>query len=67
MITKAKRIYRSSKNKIIGGVFGGLGEHFDVDPMLLRLIWVLIVVFTGFIPGIIAYFIAVLIIPRQKG
>jgi len=46
-----KRLYRSEKNKVIAGILGGLGEYADVDPVLLRLVWVLIVIFTGFIPG----------------
>jgi len=63
--TSKKQLFRSEKNKKVFGVLGGLGEHFDVDPTLLRLAWILIVVFTGFIPGIIAYFIAALIMPQK--
>lgn len=61
-----KKLYRSKKNKIIAGVIGGIGEYFDVDPVLLRLLWVLIVAFTGFIPGIIAYPFAIIIIPANN-
>ncbi|MGB6839031.1 MAG: PspC domain-containing protein [Microgenomates group bacterium] len=60
-----KNLYRSDKNKILAGIFGGLGEYFDVDPTLLRLGWILISVFTGFIPGLIAYFIAIIIVPPK--
>ncbi len=61
-----KQLFRSKENKKVFGVLGGLGEHFDVDPTLLRLAWILIVVFTGFVPGIIAYIITALVMP-QKG
>lgn len=61
-----KRLYRSTKNKIFGGVIGGLGEYFDVDPVLLRVVWVFILVFTGFVPGIIVYLIALFIIPAKS-
>ena len=61
-----KKIYRSDKNKVIAGVLGGLGEYFGLDPALLRLIWILVIVFTGFIPGIIVYFIAVAVMPKKK-
>ncbi|RJQ36683.1 PspC domain-containing protein [Candidatus Parcubacteria bacterium] len=60
-----KRLYRSEENQIIAGVVGGIGEYFDVDPTLLRLVWLLIVIFTGFFPGILAYLLAVLVIPRR--
>ena len=54
---ETKRLYRSEKNKVIAGIFGGLGEYGNIDPVFLRLIWILIVVFTGFVPGLIAYFL----------
>jgi len=60
-----KRLYRSGKNKIIAGVFGGLGEYFNVDPVALRLLWVFLVVFTGFVPGIVAYILAIVIVPKK--
>ncbi len=60
-----KKLYRSDKNKIIAGVFGGLGEYTDIDPVVLRLIWVLITVFTGLVPGIIIYLLAIIIIPKK--
>ena len=57
------RLYRSATNKIIGGVCGGLGEYFDVDPVLVRVITVLLFLATGF--GILAYIIAWIIIPKM--
>ena len=58
-----KKLYKSKTNKNFAGVIGGLGEYFDVDPVALRVLWLLVLVFTGFIPGIIVYIIASLIIP----
>jgi phage shock protein PspC (stress-responsive transcriptional regulator) len=60
-----KRLYRSKTNKIFGGIIGGLGEYFNVDPALLRLVWLFILIFTGVIPGLIFYILALFIIPRQ--
>lgn len=60
-----KKLYRSSKNRIIAGVLGGLGEYFGVDPVALRLIWILVVVFTGFVPGMIAYLLAIVVMPKK--
>ena len=66
MNMKKKKLYRSKENRVIAGVFGGLGDYFDTDPVLLRLAWLVIVVFTGFAPGIIAYIVAALIVPIKS-
>lgn len=58
-----KKLYRSRKNKIFAGVCGGLGEYFKIDPVLIRLVWVLVLVFTGIIPGVLIYIIAIIIMP----
>ena len=63
----AKRLYRSEENKIVAGILGGLGEYFNVDPAILRLLWVVITVFTGFLPGIITYFLALFVVPKAPG
>ncbi len=58
-----KKLYKSRKNKVIAGVCGGIAEHFDVDPVLIRLIAVLFT-FTGG-AAVIAYIIGMIIIPDQ--
>jgi len=60
-----KRLYRSRKNRMISGVCGGIGEYFNVDPTLIRLLWVIVTILTGILFGIIAYIIAVIIIPEK--
>ena len=60
-----KHLYRSRENRVLAGVFGGLDDYLNVDPVILRLIWVLIAIFTGLVPGILAYLIAALIIPQR--
>ena len=60
-----KRLYRSRENKVFSGVIGGIGEYFNVDPVILRIVWVAIVIFTAGLPGIIVYLIASLIIPEK--
>jgi len=61
-----KRIYRSQEDKKIAGILGGLGELFDIDPTLLRLLVVFIGLATGVIPLIVAYFVGWIIIPKGK-
>ncbi len=57
-----KKLYRSRNNRMIFGVCGGLGEYFDIDPTLVRLVWLL---FAFWGAGILAYLIAWIIIPEE--
>lgn len=57
-----KRLYRSETDKMLCGVCGGIAEYFNVDPTIIRLLWAVLIC-SG--PGIIAYFIAAIIIPRR--
>ncbi|MBR9677342.1 PspC domain-containing protein [Candidatus Woesearchaeota archaeon] len=61
-----KRLYRSKKDRVIAGVAGGLGDYLNTDPTLIRLIWVIVTVFTGLVMGILAYIIAWIVIPEEK-
>ncbi len=58
-----KRLYRSRTNKVFAGVCGGFGEYFDVDPVMLRILFVLMVIFGG--TGILLYIAAIFIIPKR--
>ena len=58
------RLYRSKKERMLGGVCGGLGEFLDVDPTVIRLVWVVVTVFSMGI-GIFAYLLAWIIIPEE--
>ena len=58
-----KRLTRSN-NKMIGGVGAGLAEYLDIDPTIVRIVWVLMVLFAGF--GILLYIILWLIMPKQQ-
>ena len=58
-----KRLYRSTEQKVIGGVCGGLGEYLNLDPSLIRIFTVLLFFASGV--GILAYVIAWVIIPKR--
>jgi phage shock protein PspC (stress-responsive transcriptional regulator) len=58
-----ERLTRSRSDRILGGVCGGLGEYFDIDPALIRLGFVAALLFGG--SGPILYLIAWLIIPSE--
>jgi phage shock protein C len=62
---RSKRLFRSHKERMLAGVCGGIAEHFDMDPTVIRVLWVLVTVFTGFVPGIIAYIACWVIIPEH--
>lgn len=59
-----KRLYKSNSNKVIFGVCGGIGEYLDIDPTVVRLLWVLFTVLSMG-AGIIAYIMAALIMPKK--
>ena len=58
-----KKLFRSKINKKLCGVCGGIAEYFNMDPTIVRLIWVLAVLFAGC--GILAYIIAAFIMPEK--
>lgn len=61
----AKRLMRSSVDSKIGGVCGGLAEYLDVDSTVVRLIWVMLVIFpVPLVPAILCYLVAWVVIPR---
>ena len=61
--SKGKRLYRSRKDSIIGGVCGGIGNYFNIDPVFIRLIFVLLFLLRG--SGILIYIVAWIIIPLE--
>lgn len=59
-----KRLYRSGRNRILGGVCGGMGEYANLDPNIIRIIWIILLVVSLGI-AILGYFICWIIIPRN--
>ena len=60
-----KKFYRSRTNKSICGACAGFAEYVDADPTLIRVVWVITTLFTGILPGVIAYFIICIIVPKE--
>lgn len=60
----SKRLYRSNKDKILGGVCAGIAEYFNIDPVIIRVIFVLIFLAEGV--GLMIYVILWIIVPEQK-
>ena len=58
-----KELYRSKKNRKIAGVCGGIAEYLDIDPIIIRLITLILVLSAG--GGLIAYIIAWIVVPEE--
>ena len=59
-----RRLYRSRKNRVIAGVAGGLGEYLDIDPVFVRIIFVLATFASGI--GLLAYVILWIVVPHES-
>ncbi len=58
-------MYRSTKDRMIGGVCGGIGEYLEVDPTAIRVAYALLTLFTAFC-GVILYPILWIIMPEKR-
>jgi phage shock protein C len=63
----AKRLTRSAKGKVFGGICGGLAAYLDIDPVLVRVLYVGLTLISGGAFGVILYLIAWIIIPLDTG
>jgi phage shock protein C len=59
-----KKLYKANSGKLLG-VCGGLAEYLNLDATVVRVLFILLTAFTGFIPGIVAYVIAALVMPSE--
>ncbi len=62
-----KRLMRSRRERVLFGVCGGIAQYFRIDPVLVRALWVLLSLITGFVPGVILYGIATVVVPENRG
>ena len=60
-----RRLVRSTRHKMLAGVCGGVGEYMDLDPTVVRVVYVLVTVFTALVPGLLAYVIMIFLVPRD--
>jgi len=58
-----KKLTRSRSDRKIAGVCGGLAKHLDMDPTLVRLVWVMLAIFVGW--GVVGYIIAWIVLPEE--
>ena len=65
MVERPKRLYRSRTERQLTGVLGGVSDYLGLDPSFVRIVYVILTILTGFMPGIILYFIMALIVPIE--
>lgn len=59
-----RRLYRSRRDRKMGGVCGGIADYFGIDPVIVRLLWVAVTIASlGF--GILLYIVALLVVPNN--
>jgi phage shock protein C len=63
--TEPRRLYRSRRDRKIAGVLGGIAEHYNVDPSLVRILYIVATFFTAVVPLSFMYFLMWLIIPLE--
>ena len=61
-----KRLYRSTTDKMVAGICGGVAEYAEIDPTIVRLLVVFLAIITGVVPALLVYILGVFIIPEQK-
>lgn len=59
-----RRLYRSDEDRVIAGICGGLGDYFGIDPVLIRLVWIIFALTGGM--GIVMYLLFWIFIPREN-
>jgi phage shock protein C len=59
------RLRRSTQDRIIGGVLGGIARHYDLDPVLVRIAYVVLSILSAGFPGTLVYIILWIVIPTE--
>ena len=64
--TKPRRLTRSNRNKMIAGVCGGLAEYLDMDPTVVRVLYILVSILSAAFPGVVAYIVLMFLMPPPE-
>jgi phage shock protein C len=62
-----RRLHRSRTNRVLAGVCGGIAEYYGSDPTAVRLAALIIGLFTGVVPMLVAYIVAAIMVPEREG
>lgn len=61
----SQKLTKSTTNRMIAGVCGGIGEYLDMDPTIVRVLYVVISLLSAAFPGLIVYIALALILPER--
>ena len=61
-----KRLMRSTNDRLLGGVCAGLAEYFDFDPVLVRIAYAFLTIFSAGFPGLLLYIVMWIVMPEKK-
>ena len=64
-MSTGKKLLRSRSDRWVAGICGGIGDYFDVDPSLVRLIYLLLTFFSAGFPGLMIYLVLWLVMPKD--
>lgn len=64
--SESRRLTRSRKHRIIAGVCGGVAEYLELDPTVVRVVYVVASIFSALFPGVLAYIILAFLMPRPE-
>ncbi|MBR2784249.1 MAG: PspC domain-containing protein [Firmicutes bacterium] len=62
-----KNLYRSKAHRMLGGVCGGIADYFGIDATIIRLLYLVLSIFTAGFPGLLLYIICLFVIPEDPG
>jgi phage shock protein PspC (stress-responsive transcriptional regulator) len=65
-VTAVAPLRRTRQDRLVAGVLGGMARHFDLDPTLLRVVYVIATICTAFV-GVVIYLMAWIVIPEEAG
>ena len=60
-----KKLYRNTEDKLVAGVLAGLADYYEQDVVFFRLAFIVLLIVTGLMPGILLYIFAMVIIPEK--
>ncbi|MBR3726519.1 MAG: PspC domain-containing protein [Prevotella sp.] len=64
-MSTGKKLLRSRSDRWVAGICGGIGDYFDVDPALVRLVYMLLTFFSAGFPGLMIYLVLWLVMPKD--
>ncbi len=65
MADQPNRMHRSRSDRKLLGVLGGVADYTSLDPSLIRIVYVIVTILTGFVPGIFLYLVMGFVVPAE--